>query len=184
MNRLRKKCISKMNATFMVGFALALVAPLSGFAYSSIGEIKQFLAKNECRIKATNVSNNTEKYQRNLNAEIESENSSFFLKKARIEYSPRGESHIFIPSPSLEVGVPTREQGIDEEFYIYFDLNKKNKETAERTQVSDLFIYTNNTFTEVPAKLEDFATNEPFSLKFRTQMNTDRFYFFQCSPKN
>ncbi|HEY8271706.1 MAG TPA: hypothetical protein VIG33_12520 [Pseudobdellovibrionaceae bacterium] len=176
---------SRVNTNFIAAVVLAFVSPLvtpvNGFAYSSVQEINEFLAKNECKIKAMNVADNTEKYQRNLNWEIASENSSFFLKKTRVEYFRGHRSHIFVPAPSPEVGVPYRELGVDEEFYIYFDLNNP---TDEGASVSDLFIYTNNTFTEVPAKLENFATNEPFSLKFRTQMNGDRYYFFQCSPKN
>lgn len=174
---------SKMNLKIVAAVVLTLSVPLTGHAsYSSATEIKDFLSNNDCVLMATNRSDNTKIYQRNLNQEIEDESPSFFVKKSRIEDSNDNQFHIFVPAPSKAVGVSIRDQGVNEEFYIYFDLNK-NKDNSGAVQVSDLFIYTTNTFTEVPAKLEDFATNEPFSLKFRTQVNTDRFYFLQCFPK-
>jgi hypothetical protein len=174
----------KMNMKAFVGIVLTLVLPLASQAYSSAAEIKEFLAKNNCRILARNSADNSEKYRRDLNWETETKNSSMFVKKARIEASNNGnEDHIFVPAPSSEVGVPAGNLGVDEEFYIYFDLNK-SQGVSGKTLLSDLFIRTNNTFTEVPVKLENFATNEAFSLKFRTQMNTDRYYFLQCFPKN
>lgn len=174
---------SKMNLKIVAAVVLTLSAPLAGHAsYSSAKEINDFLSNNDCVIKAMNRSDNTKKYQRNLNQEIEDESSSFFVKKSRIEDSNDNQFHIFVPAPSKEVGVSILDRGVNEEFYIYFDLNK-NKDISGAASISDLFIYTNNTFTEVPAKLEDFATNEPFSLKFRTQVNTDRYYLLQCFPK-
>lgn len=174
---------SKMNLKTIVGAVLTLAIPLSGHAsYSSTKEINDFLSNNDCVISAMNRSDNTKKYQRNLNQEIEDKSSSLFVKKSRVEDSNDGKYHIFVPAPSSEVGVSVLDQGVNEEFYIYFDLNK-NRNIPGAASVSDLFIYTNSTFTEVPAKLENFATNQPFSLKFNTQLNTDRYYFLQCFPK-
>ncbi|MGZ3770718.1 MAG: hypothetical protein ACXVCP_14020 [Bdellovibrio sp.] len=173
---------SKMNLKIIVATVLTLSAPFAGHAsYSSAKKINDFLSNNHCVIKAMNRSDNTKKYQRNLNQEIEDKSSSLFVKKSRIEESNDNQDHIFVPAPSGEVGVSILDQGVNEEFYIYFDLNK-NKDISGAASVSDLFIYTDNTFTEVPAKLENFSTNEPFSLKFRTQVNTDRYYFLQCYP--
>lgn len=194
--------IFKMNIKTVIGVLSLLAIPLTGHAYqsgqsgvnwySSAEEIKEYLTTHDCSILAKiQDDKETKTYTRQLNSEIEKKGFGSSKSEVYTQYGTgadsegdatnedgtrRGGITVYQPSKDVAGNLGFWERGNEPEFTIRFSINKLVGSVA--------YIYTDDTFVEIPAELRGASTDGVIIGNFNVNRDESKIYTLQCILKS